>query len=97
MRRAGLTHEARHHALLHVGFQYAEGGFVPLQRHLQACPVCADEAAVLMRNEGDLAGEQVVVESMEIWKVGADGLVRAIRAYFEPDAAVNDSYYVPES
>lgn len=57
--------------------------------------VCADEAAVLMRNEGDLGGEQVVVESMEIWKVGPDGLVRAIRAYFEPDAAVNDSYYVP--
>ena len=29
--------------------------------------VCADEAAVLMRNEGDLEGDRVVIESVEIW------------------------------
>jgi ketosteroid isomerase-like protein len=57
--------------------------------------VCADEAAVLMRNEGDLSGEQVVVESVEIWKVGADGRVRAVRAYFEADATVHDDYFLP--
>jgi steroid delta-isomerase len=55
--------------------------------------VCADEAAVLMRNEGDIHGEQVVVESVEIWKVGGDGKVRAVRAYFEPDAEVNSDYF----
>lgn len=59
--------------------------------------VCADEAAVLMRNEGDLAGEQVVIDSIEIWKVGEDGLVRAVRAYFEPDPKHNTDYFLPPS
>jgi steroid delta-isomerase len=57
--------------------------------------VCADEAAVVMRNEGNLHGHEVVVESIEIWKVGADGLVRAVRAYFEPDASVQSDYFTP--
>ena len=57
--------------------------------------VCADEAAVLMRNEGLVDGNEVVVDSVEIWKVGGDGLVRAVRAYFEADPAVNDPYFVP--
>ncbi|MCU1392259.1 MAG: hypothetical protein JWM34_687 [Ilumatobacteraceae bacterium] len=56
--------------------------------------VCADEAAVLMRNEGDIDGSQVIVDSIEIWKVRADGLVVAVRAYFEPDASVNSDYFV---
>lgn len=59
--------------------------------------VCADEVAVLMRNEGDIHGEQVVIDSVEIWKVGGDGKVVAVRAYFEPDASVNDTYFLPES
>lgn len=59
--------------------------------------VCADEAAVLMRNEGDIEGRRVDIESVEIWKVGADGKVTAIRAYFEPDPTVNSSYFVPEN
>ena len=58
--------------------------------------VCADEAAVLMRNEGDLHGEHVVVDSVEIWKVGDDGLVRAVRSYFEVDPSVNAGYFVPD-
>ena len=57
--------------------------------------VCADEAAVLMRNEGNLHGREVVVESIEVWKVGSDGLVRAVRAYFEPDADVQSDYFTP--
>ena len=57
--------------------------------------VCADEAAVLMRNEGNLHGREVVVESIEVWKVGADGLVRAVRAYFEPDTNVQSDYFTP--
>ena len=57
--------------------------------------VCADEAAVLMRNEGNLHGREVVVDSIEVWKVGADGLVRAVRAYFEPDANVQSDYFTP--
>jgi len=57
--------------------------------------VCADEAAVLMRNEGNLQGTRVDVESIEIWKVGDDGLVRAVRAYFETDAEVQSDYFLP--
>lgn len=57
--------------------------------------VCGDEAAVLMRNEGDLDGRRVVVDSVEIWRVGADGRVTAVRSYFEADPAVNDPYFVP--
>ena len=57
--------------------------------------VCADEAAVLMRNEGLVDGREVIIDSMEVWRVGADGLVLAVRAYFESDASVNDRYFVP--
>lgn len=66
--------------------------------------VCADEAAVQMRNEGTFSPEpgsnetgdrHVVVHSIEIWTVGADGRVGAVRAYFEPDPAVNTDYFVP--
>jgi steroid delta-isomerase len=58
---------------------------------------CGDEAAVIMRNEGDLEGRQVVVESIEIWAVHPDGLVRAVRAYFQPDPSVNTDYFVPQT
>jgi steroid delta-isomerase len=61
--------------------------------------VCADEAAVQMRNEGTIAtgdgDRHVVVHSIEIWTVRADGRVGAVRAYFEPDPAVNTAYFVP--
>jgi ketosteroid isomerase-like protein len=59
--------------------------------------VCADEAAVLMRNEGNLHGREVVVDSVEIWRVGADGKVVAVRAYFEPDPTVQSDYFVPQT
>ncbi len=55
--------------------------------------VC-DQAAVEMRNEGDLGGEQVVVDSIEIWTVRADGRVSAVRAYFEADPAINSMYFL---
>jgi steroid delta-isomerase len=58
---------------------------------------CGDEAAVIMRNEGDLEGRHVVVESIEIWAVDGDGLVRAVRAYFQPDQSVNTDYFVPQT
>ena len=59
--------------------------------------VCADEAAVLMRNEGDIEGKQVVIDSVEIWKVGDDGLVRAVRSYFDVDPSINADYFVNAS
>ncbi len=46
-----------------------------------------------MRNEGNLHGRSVVVESVEIWRVRGDGLVTSVRAFFEPDPAVQTGYF----
>lgn len=56
---------------------------------------CANEAAIDLVNVGTIEGREVVVESIEIWRVGPTGLVQAVRVFFEPDRAVNDPYYVP--
>ena len=55
--------------------------------------VCGNEAAVIMRNEGNLHGRSIVVESLEVWRVGDDGLVRSVRAFFEPDPQVQSGYF----
>jgi len=52
-----------------------------------------DEVAVVMRNEGDIHGQSVVVGSLEVWKVGPDGLVTSVRAFFEPDPSVQSEYF----
>jgi steroid Delta-isomerase len=54
---------------------------------------CGSEAAVVMRNEGNLHGRSVVVESLEVWRVDEDGLVNSVRAFFEPDPAVQSDYF----
>ncbi len=54
---------------------------------------CGAEAAVLMRNEGNLHGREVVVEGIEIWRVREDGLVTSVRAFFEPDPQVQSDYF----
>jgi steroid delta-isomerase len=51
------------------------------------------EAAVVMRNEGNLEGRSVLVESLEVWRVREDGLVVSVRAFFEPDPAVQSDYF----
>jgi hypothetical protein len=51
------------------------------------------EAAVVMRNEGNLHGRSVLVESLEIWRVRDDGLVTSVRAFFEPDPTVQTDYF----
>ena len=57
---------------------------------------CADEVAVDLLNMGSVEGREVQIASIEIWRVGTDGKVMAVRSYFEPDASVNDPYYVPQ-
>ena len=54
---------------------------------------CGSEAAVVMRNEGNLDGRSVLVESLEVWRVREDGLVVSVRAFFEPDPAVQSEYF----
>jgi hypothetical protein len=56
--------------------------------------VGGDEAAVIMDNHGHVDGKHVVVHGVEIWKVGPDGRVIAVRAYFEPPTEVAlDPYF----
>jgi steroid delta-isomerase len=55
------------------------------------------EAAVVMRNEGDLGGRKVRVDSIEIFRVDASGLIVHVRAFFEQpqDFALSD-YFTPQ-
>jgi hypothetical protein len=52
-----------------------------------------DEVAIVMRNEGNIHGEEVLVVSLEVWKVDAAGLVTSVRAFFEPDPSVQSEYF----
>jgi steroid Delta-isomerase len=51
------------------------------------------EAAIDLRNEGHVDGQDVVVESIEIWRVRDDGLVTSVRTFFAVDPIVHDPYY----
>ena len=55
------------------------------------------EAAVVMRNEGNLDGQQVVIRSIEIFSVDAAGLIIRIRSFFDQptDFALSD-YFTPQ-
>jgi len=55
------------------------------------------EAAVVMRNEGDLAGRRVRVDSIEVFRVNDSGLIVQVRAFFEQptDFALSD-YFTPD-
>ncbi len=54
---------------------------------------CGSEAAVDMRNEGDLEGRSAVVDTIEVWRVRGDGLVTSVRTFFVPDPAVQSDYF----
>ena len=50
-----------------------------------------------MRNEGDLDGKQVVVRSIEIFSVNAEGLLIRIRSFFDqPTDFALSQYFTPE-
>lgn len=59
--------------------------------------VCADEAAITLRNHGLVQGRRFTMEGIEIWRVDDDGRVREVRAYFEPpEGVVLDEYFRPD-
>lgn len=61
-------------------------------------PGGAHEAAVLMRNLGDLHGEQVELEGIEIYRVNELGLIVSVRAFFEqPTEFELNPFFVPET
>lgn len=60
--------------------------------------VCADEAAITLRNHGTVDGRSFTMEGIEIWKVDAAGRVREVRAYFQPPEGVElDPYFRPDA
>lgn len=55
------------------------------------------EAAVVMRNEGDLAGRKVQVDSVEVFQVDATGLIIRVRAFFDqPTDFALSPYFTPD-
>ncbi len=51
--------------------------------------VCGGEAAVHVKNVGDVGGEEIVVESLEFWEFGPTGQVKRLRTFFAPPGGVD--------
>ncbi len=55
------------------------------------------EAAVVMRNEGDLGGQKVQVDSIEVFRVDDAGRIVHVRAFFEqPTEFALSDYFTPD-
>lgn len=65
--------------------------------HPEHVVAAGNEAAVVMRNEGDLNGEMVTIRSVEIFIVDESGLLVRIRSFFDQPAnfALSD-YFTPD-
>jgi hypothetical protein len=46
--------------------------------------ICEDQAAVHVRNHGEMDGEAVVLDSIEIYWIDDDGKVSRVQTYFSP-------------
>jgi len=56
--------------------------------------VCADQAAITLRNHGRVGGRDFTMEGIEVWTVDDSGRVCEVRAYFEPPADIQlDPYF----
>jgi hypothetical protein len=61
-------------------------------------PGGASEAAVQMLNRGNLHGDQVELEGIELYRVNELGLIVSVRAFFEqPTDFELNPFFVPES
>ena len=57
----------------------------------------ANEAAVIMRNDGVVDGVEVELEGIEIWKVDDSGHVVHVRAFFEQPTDIElDPFFQPD-
>jgi hypothetical protein len=65
--------------------------------HPEHVVAAGNEAAVVMRNEGDLNGQKVTIRSIEIFVVDDSGLLVRIRSFFDQptDFALSD-YFTPD-
>jgi hypothetical protein len=65
--------------------------------HPEHVVAAGNEAAVVMRNEGDLNGQKVIIRSIEIFIVDDSGLLVRIRSFFDqPTDFAPSDYFTPE-
>lgn len=65
--------------------------------HPEQVVAAGNEAAVVMRNEGDLNGEKVTIRSIEIFIVDESGLLVRIRSFFDqPSNFALSDYFTPD-
>ena len=65
--------------------------------HPEHVVAAGNEAAVVMRNEGDLNGQKVIIRSIEIFIVDDSGLLVRIRSFFDqPTEFALSDYFTPE-
>ncbi len=50
--------------------------------------ICGGEAAVHVKNVGNVGGQEIVIESLEIWDFGPTGKVKGLRTFFAPPGEV---------
>lgn len=57
--------------------------------------ICEDQAAVHVRNHGEMDGEAVVLDSIEIYWIDDDGKVFRVQTYFSPpEGQVLDPFFM---
>ena len=65
--------------------------------HPEHVVAAGNEAAVMMRNEGDLNGQKVTIRSIEIFIVDDSGLLVRIRSFFDqPTEFALSDYFTPD-
>ena len=65
--------------------------------HPEHVVAAGNEAAVVMRNEGDLNGQKVTIRSIEIFIVDDSGLLVRIRSFFDqPTEFALSDYFTPD-
>ena len=50
--------------------------------------ICGGEAAAHVKNVGQVGGQEITIESLEIWEFGPTGKVKGLRTYFAPPGGV---------
>ncbi len=60
--------------------------------------ICLDQAAVHVRNHGVVDGEQIVLDSIELYWIADDGRVKRVQTYFSPPEGQQlDPYFMQKA
>ncbi len=59
--------------------------------------ICEDQAAVHVRNHGEMDGKPIVLDSIEIYWIGENGKVSKVQTYFSPpDGQTLDPFFMKQ-